>query len=79
MAYKWERGQAALERATDFEVKSVSVSCLETITTARFNDHWFEKLSEKFLLKTFFHLPVMNFSWHRTEDMTLMQRKLLTI
>jgi len=34
---KW--GQAALQGGIDFEVKSVSVSCLQTITSARLNDH----------------------------------------
>lgn len=63
-----------LQWATDFEVKSVSVSCLETVTTARFKNHSFEKLSEKFLYTTFFHLPLMIFLWHRTKDMTSMQR-----
>lgn len=50
-----------LQWATEFEVKSVSVSCLETVTTARFNNHSFEKLSEKFSCKTFFHLPLNDF------------------
>lgn len=47
--------------ATDLEANTVSVSCLEAVTTAGFNKHLLEKLSYTFLLTTFFSSTLNEF------------------